>query len=412
MATTKTIWWDKNGDQHEGFIKDGLTYTDEAATARVPNGATVQTAGGMYKMTANGGVPTYATAKNQYEQKSNAAINAYQAAGKVQEERINSATEAAIAEINRQKGLVEQNRADADKAAREAYEKAANPFGALEEQRVRLGLDESGWAESSKLKLASAYAAQQNENLRAMNEQLRTLDVQIAQAKASGQYELANMLEARAQNVMQQQIALQGNIFSGDMQAIGQAENTRQFDAQMAAQKAQAEQNNKWNLAMTFLKEGASAPFVSETLGIRQEDVNTLLAAVQAQQKAQYTSGGGGKKVNTEYVQNIANAIKNSGLTYEEWWKEYGSAYSLNADEKQALGAMLFGYEPEIVGEADDRREKAAKSPYGTQYNNAKYVVAQMRNTGKSQDEIKAYLDKFNESELTDEGMAIILGLK
>ena len=105
MAATKTIWWDKNNDQHEGWIKDGKTYMDEAATTRVPIGATVQTAGGTYKMTSNGGLPTYQTSKNQYEQKSNAAINAYDAAGKVQQERINSATNAAIAELNRQKQI-------------------------------------------------------------------------------------------------------------------------------------------------------------------------------------------------------------------------------------------------------------------------------------------------------------------
>lgn len=294
MAATKTVWWDKNNDQHEGWIKDGKTYMDEAGTTRVPIGATVQTAGGTYKMTANGGIPTYATTRNQYEQKSNAAINAYNAAGRFQEERINRATNAAIAEINRQKQITEQNRIDADRAAKEAYLKAANPFGALEEQRVKLGLDESGFAESSKLKLASAYAAQQIENLRAMNEQLGTLNVQIAQAKASGQYELANILEARAQNVLQQQIALQGNLYSGDMQAIGQAESTRQFDEQMAWQKEQAEKNNKWNLAMAFIEQGKNASFISEALGIPQSDVNTYIAAVNAQQVARVSSGGGG----------------------------------------------------------------------------------------------------------------------
>ena len=212
MGTTKTQWWDKNGDVHDGYIKNGQTYLDEAGTARVPVGATVQTNGGTYKMTANGGVPTMATARNQYVQNSDAAINAYQAAGKVQEDRIKTATDAAIAEINRQKKLAEQQHVDADKAAREAYLKAANPFGALEEQRVRMGLDESGYAESSKLRLASDFAAQQVANLRAKNEQIQALDVQIAQAKASGQYELANMLEARAQNVMQQKLALESNL--------------------------------------------------------------------------------------------------------------------------------------------------------------------------------------------------------
>jgi hypothetical protein len=415
---TKTVWWDKNGDQHEGWIKDGQTYLDEAGTTRVPVGATVQTAGGTYQMTSNGGVPTYATTKNQYEQNSNAAINAYQAAGKVHEERINSATNAAIAEINRQKQIAAQNRIDADKAAKEAYLKAANPFGALAEQRVRLGLDESGFAESSQLKLASAYAAQQTENLRAMNEQLSALDVQIAQAKASGQYELANILENRAQNIMQQKLAVQGNIYSGDMQAISQAENTRQFEAQLAEARAQEERNNKWNLAMAFIEQGKSAPFIAETLGIPQEDVNTFIAAVNAQKAA---SGGGnryygnGGNEDTQYLESLLPVIKDSGLTVNEWIEEYGSGYGItSADDKRAL-ILLAGdvnSTPIVTLQTnEDRRARADKSPYGTQYNNASYNVAKMKREGKSQEEIKKYLNRFKESELTDEGIAIILGL-
>ncbi|MBE6912098.1 MAG: hypothetical protein E7473_06215 [Ruminococcaceae bacterium] len=238
MSTTKTTWWDKENNQHEGYIKDGLTYVDEAGTERIPVGATVKTNGGTYKMTSSGGVPTAATVRNRYQQNTNAAINAYQAAGKVQEDRINAATDAAVAEINRQKKVAETNRIDADRAAREAYLKAANPFGALEEQRVRLGLDNSGYAESSKLRLASDYAATVNANLRAKNEQLQSLDVQIAQAKAQGQYELANMLEARAQTVMQQKVAMENNLSSLDMQAISQAESARQFEENMAYQIA------------------------------------------------------------------------------------------------------------------------------------------------------------------------------
>ena len=414
---TKTVWWDKNGDQHEGWIKDGQTYLDEAGTARVPVGATVQTAGGTYQMTSNGGVPTYATTKNQYEQNSNAAINAYQAAGKVHEERINSATNAAIAEINRQKQIAAQNRIDADKAAKEAYLKAANPFGALEEQRVKLGLDESGFAESSKLKLASAYAAQQTENLRAMNEQLSALDVQIAQAKASGQYELANILENRAQNIMQQKLAVQGNIYSGDMQAISQAENTRQFEAQMAEARAQEERNNKWNLAMAFIEQGNNASFIAETLGIPQSDVNTFIAAVNAQKAA-----NGGR--NTRYY---GDGNENNGASYVEQMLELGSDEAVeewlirndfSSEEKDTLRALYEeakmkkgGIVVPVTQTPADRRARADKSPYGTQYNNASYNVAKMRNEGRSQEEIKKYLNRFKESELTDEGIAIILGL-
>ena len=307
---TKTVWWDKDNKQHEGYIQDGKTYTNQELTERVPIGATVNTAGGTYKMTSNGSVPTYATARNNYQNNVNKAIATYKEAGEMQKQRVQSATDASIAEINRQKALARTNMTDANNAARKAYEQAANPFGALEEQRVRLGLDESGFAESSKLRLASDYAAQTNANLRALNEQLQALDVQIAQAKASGQYELASYYETQAQNVMAQQNALQNTLYSTDVSAIAQAQNESQFNEQMAFQKAQAAEQNRYNLALAYLQAGASAPFVAETLGIPQKDVDTLTSMIQAGKATKASgggSGGGGGKKTNKYYADVAD---------------------------------------------------------------------------------------------------------
>ena len=366
MALPTTVWWDKSGAQHTGYIKDGKTFVDENATARVPVGATVQTAGGIFKMTDNGGVPTAATARNQFLQGTDAAINAYKAAGQIQNDRINSATNAAIAELNRQKQIAGQNRQDADRAARDAYRSAANPFGAMEEQRVRLGLDNSGYAESSKLRLASDLAAQLTANQRAMNEQLRDIDVQIAEAKAQGKYELANMLEARAQNIMQNQIAKQNTLYSTDMQAMNMAENTRQYNESMAEnirqydtnlalqreqldrQEAQTREQNKYNLALTFLENGIDASFIADELGIPKEDVARLADTVNTQiysKLASSRSSGGGsggmtasqlakleeKKANTQYLTNAVNAWKASGMDLDTWIGEIAKSYGITS---------------------------------------------------------------------------------
>ena len=330
---TRTVWWDKEHKQHEGYIQDGKTYTNQELTERVPVGATVNTEGGTYKMTSNGGVPTYATARNNYQNNVNKAIETYKAAGEMQKQRVQSATDASIAEINRQKALARTNMTEANDAARKAYEQAANPFGAMEEQRVRLGLDESGFAESSKLRLASDYAAQTNANLRALNEQLQALDVQIAQAKASGQYELASYYETQAQNVMAQQNALQNTLYSTDVSAIAQAQNESQFNEQMAFQKeqlarqeAQAAEQNRYNLALAYLQAGASAPFVAETLGIPQKDVDALTSMIRADKATKARGGGsgsGGAKKTSKYYADVA-----------------GDAYSLDDDELEEFLQM------------------------------------------------------------------------
>ena len=357
---TKTTWWDKNNDQHEGYIINGKTYMDEAGTTRVPIGATVNTAGGTFKMTSNGGIPTYQTAKTQYQSAAQAALNAYKAASGAQEKSIQYSTDAAIAELKRQKGIAQQNRETANREAYHAYLAASNPYGAAAEQRARIGLADSGYSETSQMKLAGAYAGQLSENVRAMNAQLQELDVQIAQAKATGQYEIANILEARAQNILQQEIALQNNIFSGDMQAMGQAEstrqfdeqmaeNTRQFDAQMAAQKEQAEKQSKWDLALTFIQNGKNASFISEVLGIPQADVNTLIAAVNAQRTASRSSGGGPGTKNTKKNENYETVVyaarkmegPESAQKYLERMVEMGK---ISAEEALDIFLVELGY--------------------------------------------------------------------
>ncbi len=412
MALPTTVWWDKNGSQHTGYIKDGKTFVDENAQARVPVGATVQTAGGTFKMTDNGGVPTAATARNQFLQGTDAAINAYKAAGQIQNDRINSATNAAIAELNRQKQIAGQNRQDADRAARDAYRAAANPFGAMEEQRVRLGLDNSGYAESSKLRLASDLAAQLTANQRAMNEQLRDIDVQIAEAKASGQYELANMLEARAQNIMQNQIAKQNTLYSTDIQAMNMAENTRQFNEQMdlereeiARAEARAKEQNKYNLALTFLENGMDSDFVIKTLGIPAEDVSAMASQIRNQRAQEAAvamakatrsgSSGGGSGKEAKPVLTFAQvneAIEENNIT-----PNVLSAYEYYYGEP-------FKVQTTPEGNNGNTNTNSNTSPLGSDYTRIFAGAAGMQVRGNNKKKIVDYLDTFGEDQLSDSG--------
>lgn len=414
MALPTTVWWDKSGAQHTGYIKDGKTFVDENAQARVPVGATVQTAGGTFKMTDNGGVPTAATARNQFLQGTDAAINAYKAAGQIQNDRINSATNAAIAELNRQKQIAGQNRQDADRAARDAYRAAANPFGAMEEQRVRLGLDNSGYAESSKLRLASDLAAQLTANQRAMNEQLRDIDVQIAEARAQGKYELANMLEARAQNIMQNQLAKQNTLYSSDMQAMNMAENTRQFNDQMAYNKeidqrewdysiGQDEYNKKLAKAEVLAQFGDFSGFGE--LGYTPEQVNMMKKEYDAQRAQEAaiamakatrsgSSGGGSPKAAKPVLTfaQVNEAIEENNITpnvlsaYEYY---YGEPFKVQTAPAENTG---------------DTNANNNTSPLGSDYMRIFAGAAGMQVRGNNKKKIVDYLDTFGEDQLSDSG--------
>lgn len=424
MALPTTVWWDKSGAQHTGYIKDGKTFVDENAQARVPVGATVQTAGGTFKMTDNGGVPTAATARNQFLQGTDAAINAYKAAGQIQNDRINSATNAAIAELNRQKQIAGQNRQDADRAARDTYRAAANPFGAMEEQRVRLGLDNSGYAESSKLRLASDLAAQMTANQRAMNEQLRDIDVQIAEAKAAGKYELANMLEARAQNIMQNQISKYNTLYSTDMQAMNMAENTRQFNDQMALEReeiaraeARAKEENKYNLALTFLENGMDSDFVINTLGIPAEDVSAMASQIRNQRaqeaalamakatRSGSSGGGSGTSKNT-------NDVLATMLSFNDDSKARAYLLTLNKFDEAERDEMMEIYKAtkEATGKTTPEGNNGNTntnnntSPLGSDYTRIFAGAAGMQVRGNNKKKIVDYLDTFGEDQLSDSG--------
>lgn len=419
MALPTTVWWDKSGAQHTGYIKDGKTFVDENAQARVPVGATVQTAGGTFKMTDNGGVPTAATARNQFLQGTDAAINAYKAAGQIQNDRINSATNAAIAELNRQKQIAGQNRQDADRAARDAYRAAANPFGAMEEQRVRLGLDNSGYAESSKLRLASDLAAQMTANQRAMDAQLRDIDVQIAQAKASGQYELANMLEARAQNIMQNQISKYNTLYSTDMQAMNMAENTRQFNDQMAYNKemdqrewdysvAQDEYNKKLEKAQVLAQIGNFDGF--RDLGYTPEQVNMMKAAYAAQAAAQAAkssgsrsggsrssgSGGSGNPKNTSDVLTTM-------LSFNDDSKARAYLVTLNKFDAEEREEMMELYEA--------TKEATGKTDYGSEFNSVYSTLRRLEEKNGSRDEAMNIMQRaLDAGTLTNDGYEKLKG--
>lgn len=57
MANSTVSYIDPSGQSQTGYLIGGKTYKDAAGTQRIENGSIVNTAGGQYRMTENGGVP-------------------------------------------------------------------------------------------------------------------------------------------------------------------------------------------------------------------------------------------------------------------------------------------------------------------------------------------------------------------
>lgn len=360
MRKMKVTYYDPNGKKSDGYIKDGKTYTDENFTQRVPVGSTVETAGGTYKMTESGGVPTYQTAQNNYKNKTQEHIAAYEGAARAREEAINAATTAAIERLNAQKKQADVNYTEANREAQAAYISASNPYGAAEEQRAKIGLADSGYAESSKLKLAGAYQEQLSENLRRKQALQAELEARISEARATGQYELASALEAQAQNVLAQKIALEKDLYAGDMNNIASAENIRQWKEQMDFTKREAELARE----EARRKETASAVRVSSVKPV--EDISWIYDEISA-----------------------------SGMKPGEWLEYNADTYGLSDTMKRQI---MSNYS-----------QKGIPSGNGPYYGQAYSAVGRMIKEGASREKIENYLDSFEEDELTPIGVAQIL---
>ncbi|MBR5543239.1 MAG: hypothetical protein IKU65_04005, partial [Oscillospiraceae bacterium] len=181
---TSVIYQDPDGNSREGFIIDGKTYNDAAGTERIAVGSTVPTAGGTYTLTAAGSVKTPGSVADDISRAYAAGQTHLANANTQRQKAINTATQNSLNAINAQRKDVNRRYADTNRNTYNAYVSASNPYGAAEEQRAKLGLSNSGYAESSKLALANTYQSSLAENSRARDQYLNELDTAYREAKS------------------------------------------------------------------------------------------------------------------------------------------------------------------------------------------------------------------------------------
>ena len=255
----KTTYTDKDGIVREGYIENGVTYTDATLKNQVPVGSVVNTAGGAYFKSANGGVlvnpatggdtfswggknyeayydgdnaymdknkttkvptgvamqkngasyynderlgitPTMSGAKSNYET-SMAGMDtlikeSYTAQKDASQARMNSRLRA----LKKREEEIKREKAEADRNSYNAYLQSINPYGARAQQIARLGLSNSGFGETSLAKLGASYQEALAGNERARADAMRELTSLCDQARSEGnaeQYEIyANMYNA------------------------------------------------------------------------------------------------------------------------------------------------------------------------------------------------------------------------
>ncbi len=278
-----------------GFVKDGVTYTTPELKDRVSNGTMVHTAGGVYKMTSDGGVPTTPTILNKYQDSTQKYMDIYKASQEATERRIDANVQAAVNRLSDQKYDVEKQRKEAEKAAYSAYRAAVNPYGARAQQLASMGLSDSGYSETSLLNLGNQYQKAISDAFTARNEALRAIELQIEEARLSGDAQKAEALVAYHQNVANmglQNAQYYTNLAVQLSQAAQNSDIAAEERAYAREQDAYAKQQDKKNEYMAWIQMGIVPSDAAAVLGIPQTEINALAAYYKAQRASGRVSGG------------------------------------------------------------------------------------------------------------------------
>lgn len=194
MAGTHVIYQTPTGKSASGYIIGGKTYKDPEGKERIDIGSTVPTAGGTYTYTAAGSVKTPTSITDDIRGAYNASEGHLTNSLSAKKSGIESATNRKINSIESAKKEADKVYADLNRQAYTSYLSAANPYGALGEQNARLGLSDSGYAESSNMKIANAYQQNIAENARQKQEYLDELENARRDAQYQGDIEKANAI--------------------------------------------------------------------------------------------------------------------------------------------------------------------------------------------------------------------------
>lgn len=321
------IYQTPQGQDATGYFINGKTYKDPQGQQRVDLGSVVPTAGGTFMRTAAGSVKTPQSItdniRNDYRAAGQNLTDAYNA----KKQGIGIGLDRMEHQTNQQKKNVANQYANANRAAYQAYVNSANPYGAAAEQNARLGLANSGYSETSKMRLANTYQQSIGENTRARDQYINELDNALIEAKYKGDIDLANALSEHKMRVYQhgidaaEAIAAQENhaynaamdlerdrwnraiderrlanddrafyadeAFRNKQFDADEAFRNKQFDADEAyrynqlrrsgagksgASKEKDEEQKLWDRAMKLLQEGYWADWVLNTLNIKEGD--------------------------------------------------------------------------------------------------------------------------------------------
>lgn len=179
--SVKVKYFDPSGKSQEGYIIDNKTYKDSQGKERVDLGSVVETAGGRYMLTQNGGVKL--DGENRYFQN---AVNSLTGAK-------NSARQAISSSLDKQKRQIQNNKASLKKQY-EALEKELNSKKKLSEKTISQILESQGirggMSESSIIANNVNYENSINELKEELEDKLLQYDNELLKLQSDADYNI------------------------------------------------------------------------------------------------------------------------------------------------------------------------------------------------------------------------------
>ena len=253
-------------------------------------------------------------AKNQaqkaqqiYEQ----AMSQYQSAQAAQQQAIDASIQKSVNALQNRIPELEQQTAQANAGAYNAYLKASNPFGVNAQKEAYLGINDTGYSETNRARLGTTYQGAVNTNDAQKIALIEDINKQIIDAQLSGDISKANALAGYAENIANLQIN-QGNALLEN--SLAQYQNkleTDRYTEQQALQKAQ-----------TLAAYGDFSGY--KAIGYSDEQIANMKAAYDAEQalaaaKATKSTGGGSNTTKKDKIQysTINDSLYNAGIKSE-----------------------------------------------------------------------------------------------
>jgi len=174
-------------------------------------------------------------------------------------------------------------------------------------------------------------------------------------------------------------------------------------NSEVQDQTAYERQQDAFNNAMTILSGGAMPDAnLLEEAGISQTTAQALLSAVKAKAAAKTSGSGSGS---TSGESDAAKAFKSGDQS--------DSVIKALLDEGYTqMQIEAAGYTGDYFKNSSSGGNKPSTTPtssYGTSYSNIWKTARSMKDAGKSDADIMAYLDRFDATQLTDAGLDYIM---